>query len=199
MIFQQASYPPGALEGYTFTVRQIDRIDVRTEDGYSRARSLTVPEAEKLGFAKTYRSAVSDSEGQARFEGMKPGLYLIETEPPAIPGVKHKSIKPLLVLLPMTSKSGAWLDEVTIEVKSDNGITTPTPPKEIPNPNPTPTPTPPPLTTSQTPPPTTETTPDKPGTGRLPETGASVLGIIVIGLIMVMFGGLAIRRARGSK
>ena len=201
--------PPGSLSGYTFTLKRVADIDIRTRGGYDSALRLTVDKARERGFADPTLSRLSDEQGRVRFDGLPAGIYLIEVEPPAREGEKHEEIRPMLVILPATNEDGSWLHEVLIEAKTeDDGGDVP-PPVDIPDPRPMPTPTPTPTptpdqpitstpgapgnTTSPVPGPST----DQPGTStpsRLAQTGASVLGIVAAGALLLLLGGYVMRR-----
>ena len=215
--------PPGSLSGYTFTLKRVAGIDIRTRGGYDSALRLTEGEARDRGFTDPVLSRVSEEQGTVRFDGLPAGVYLIEVEQPAREGEKHEDIRPMLIILPATNEDGSWLHELSVKAKTeDDGGDVP-PPTDIPDPRPTPTPT----TTStptDTPAPrptsTPTSTPDRPfdsitgapgnttspGSGpstdqpgkstfrELAQTGASVLGIVAAGALLLLLGGYVMRR-----
>lgn len=215
--------PPGSLSGYTFTLKRVAGIDIRTRGGYDSALRLTVDEARDRGFTDSALSRVSDEQGKVRFDGLPAGVYLIEVEPPAREGEKHEDIRPMLIILPATNEDGSWLHELSVKAKTeDDGGDVP-PPTDIPDPRPTPTPTttstptdtpvPRPTTTSTstqdrpltsiTGTPGSTTSPvagpstDQPGKStprQLAQTGASVLGIVAVGTLLLLLGGYVMRR-----
>lgn len=215
--------PPGSLSGYTFTLKRVAGIDIRTRGGYDSALRLTVDEARDRGFTDSALSRVSDEQGKVRFDGLPAGVYLIEVEPPAREGEKHEDIRPMLIILPATNEDGSWLHELSVKAKTEDGGGDVPPPTDIPDPRPTPTPT----TTStptDTPVPrptsTPTSTPDRPLTSitgtpgsttspvagpsadqpgkstprQLAQTGASVLGIVAVGALLLLLGGYVMRR-----
>ncbi|ATZ06878.1 LPXTG cell wall anchor domain-containing protein [Corynebacterium striatum] len=197
--------PPGSLSGYTFTLKRVAGIDIRTRDGYDSALRLTVDKARDRGFTDPTLSRVSDEQGKVRFDGLPAGVYLIEVKPPARAGEKHENIRPMLIILPATNEDGSWLHELSVKAKTEDGGGDVPPPTDIPDPRPTPTPTPtrdrPITSTSSTPGTTTSPVPnpstDKPGhpsSGRLAQTGASVLGIVAVGALLLLLGGYVMRR-----
>lgn len=215
--------PPGSLSGYTFTLKRVAGIDIRTRGGYDSALRLTVDEARDRGFTDSALSRVSDEQGKVRFDGLPAGVYLIEVEPPAREGEKHEDIRPMIIILPATTEDGSWLHELSVKAKTeDDGGDVP-PPTDIPDPRPTPTPTttstptdtpvPRPTTTSTstqdrprisiTGTPGSTTSPvagpstDQPGKStprQLAQTGASVLGIVAVGALLLLLGGYVMRR-----
>ena len=215
--------PPGSLSGYTFTLKRVADIDIRTREGYDSALRLTVDKARERGFADPTLSRLSDEQGRVRFDGLPAGIYLIEVEPPAREGEKHEEIRPMLVILPATNEDGSWLHDVSIKAKTEDGGGDVPPPTDIPDPRPTPT-----LTPTPTPDQPSTSTPDRPGTStpdqpitstpgapgnttspvpgpstdqpgtstpsRLAQTGASVLGIVAAGALLLLLGGFVMRR-----
>ncbi|CAB0581976.1 LPXTG cell wall anchor domain-containing protein [Corynebacterium diphtheriae] len=197
--------PPSSLSGYTFTLKRVADIDIRTRDGYDSALRLTVDEARDRGFTDPTLSRVSDEQGKVRFGGLPAGVYLTEVKPPARAGEKHENICPMLIILPATNEDGSWLHELSVKAKAEDGGGDVPPPTDIPDPRPTPTPTPtrdrpitstsntPGITTSPVPNPSTDK-PGNPSSGRLAKTGASVLGIVAVGALLLLLGGYVMRR-----
>lgn len=215
--------PPGSLSGYTFSLKRVAGIDIRSREGYDSALHLTLDEARDRGFTNPAFSRVSDEQGKVRFDGLPAGAYLIEVEPPARAGEKHEDIRPMLIILPATNEDGSWLHELSVKAKTeDDGGDVP-PPTDIPDPRPTPTPTPT-TTPTDTPVPrptsTSTSTQDRPLTSitgtpgsttspvagpstdqpgkstlrQLAQTGASVLGIVAVGALLLLLGGYMMRR-----
>ena len=199
--------PPGSLSGYTFTLKRVAGIDIRTRGGYDSALRLTVDEARDRGFTDPALSRVSDEQGKVRFDGLPAGIYLIEVEQPAREGEKHEDIRPMLIILPATNEDGSDVPPPT-DIPDPRPTPTPTTtstPTDTPAPRPTSTPTSTPdrpfdsitgapgNTTSPVPGPST----DQPGKStfrELAQTGASVLGIVAAGALLLLLGGYVMRR-----
>lgn len=209
---REGELPQGKLNGYTFTLKKIAGIDIHTSDGYRKAQSLTVGEAANLEFTDPVLTEISDASGQVYFNNLPSGLYLIEVEAPQLQGVQHKTIRPMLVLLPASSKDGHWIHDVKIVAKTDRGGGEVPPPTDIPDPRPTPTPsqpqqTPPPggnMTTS----PRATATPGAnteapspveekgPSASQLAQTGASIIGLIALAACFIYGGVTLVRHER---
>ncbi|WP_231910377.1 LPXTG cell wall anchor domain-containing protein [Corynebacterium imitans] len=125
----------------------------------------------------------------------------------------------MLIILPATDEDGSWLHELNVKAKPEDGPSDVPPPTDIPDPRPTPTttptdtPAPGPTTTStstqdrpltsitgtpgSTTSPVTGPSSDQPGKStlrQLAQTGASVLGIVAVGALLLLLGGYVMRR-----
>lgn len=216
--------------GYTVTMQRVDDVDVTTEDGYNRAREMSVEEARELGLSDVV-TGVTDQDGTVWFSDIPAGLYLIETESPADQENVY-TFPDRLAILPVADGTGGWTSTVNIYAKAEPDCPDcpPCPPgtssvscgwwvalllllKTVNIPIPTvvgfpggssdlrPVPEPAPTTTTpdspepespdtapgsepaETPPP-----PGQPQRSSLASTGASVIGLMLIGIAVVLMG-----------
>lgn len=99
-----AGEKPPAIAGARFTVSRVKDIDITTEEGRERAKSMTLDDAKGLGLTKI-ASGTTDADGMVDFENLQSGLYLIEEEAPDTAHQYHLST-PRLLLLPLANVSG---------------------------------------------------------------------------------------------
>ncbi len=195
--------PPAPISGARFLLYKVEGIDVKTTEGRNAAKSMTEKQARENGLTLIGAKA-TDSAGKVVFEGLEPGLYLIEEEEPEGGEFDYRLSNPQLVILPLGSITGTSFEYDNVIVRKNGADTPPT--EE----------TPPPPTTTVPAPPTTETTPvpepepsgsvtptpekDKPGKGRtdspLAETGANVIGFMIAGAALMACGLVLLRRKR---
>lgn len=97
--------PPGPLAGTEFTVRQLEGVDLTTAAGWARARSMTIPQAQRGPFHHV-ADVVTDSAGEAHFSGLPVGLYLVTSIPPD-QFHEYPESAPFLITLP-TGGGAGW-------------------------------------------------------------------------------------------
>ncbi|MCL2794579.1 MAG: SpaH/EbpB family LPXTG-anchored major pilin [Microbacteriaceae bacterium] len=136
----QASKPAGTntLDGVTFTVQQVNTIDLTTQAGWDAAGNLatTYNSAAPTGNAAaqstvtgagytlgTAQSQVTANGGIANFTGLPLGVYLVE-ETAAPAGVVPAA--PFLVTLPMTDPSSTSAWNYNVYVYPKNAVTSAT-------------------------------------------------------------------------
>ena len=211
------------IEGVTFTLKQVQGINLTTEAGWAAAREITVPEAQERGFTHDV-TAVTNAAGEAFFAGLPIGLYLVSETPVPVMGMDPPVIVDFLITLPTGDNDGeSWDYNVFVKAKSE----------EVASFTPTSTPTTTTRTTttpretvgSHTPPPrTTVTTSPRlreqvaahvppqqnsppggsvvshtPGRQVLASTGADTAGLIAIALILLGGGALLVMRSRRQR
>lgn len=147
-----AGEKPPAIAGARFTISRVKGIDITTEDGRERAKSMTLDDAKGLGLTKV-ASGVTDSDGMVDFENLQSGLYFIEETAPDTAYQYHLS-SPRLMLLPLADVTGTRFNyENVVVMKWDNESGVP----------PWKTSTPPSSTPASTPP-SSPSSPSSPGT-----------------------------------
>ncbi|WP_408928130.1 LPXTG cell wall anchor domain-containing protein [Corynebacterium tuberculostearicum] len=217
--------PDGGVEGLTFTLSKVKGIDVKTEDGRDAAKKMTVKKAREAGLDKVAFEN-TDSEGKALFTGLHPGLYLVEESAPDSEH-DYRLSEPRLIILPLGNPTGTEFEYDSVAVMKGRPSTPPTPPTVPPTepdtPGETTTPKRPPR--ENTPPGERTTHPDRPGStaerdvevlgqeppeggsgtgsrshnsGVLASTGASVLGLIGFGAVLIIAGLWLSRRKKGE-
>ena len=218
--------PDGGVEGLTFTLSKVKGIDVTAETGRAAAKKMTVKKAREAGLDKV-ASENTDSEGKALFTGLHPGLYLVEESAPDSDH-DYRLSDPRLIILPLGNPTGTEFEYDSVAVMKGRPSTPPTPPTTVPptepdTPGETTTPKRPPR--ENTPPGERTTHPDRPGStterdvevlgqeppeggsgtgsrshnsGVLASTGASVLGLIGFGAVLIVAGLWLSRRKKGE-
>lgn len=149
--------PRGGNEGYTITLTRLDTPPVNTTEGYKAAAELELKSITNT-LKLDSRSGVTDKYGAARFDGLKPGAYLIEASNPRDPSAYYPQPQKMIVVLPTVGENRTWNYNPTIIAKFI--------PEDCDCPSITPTP--PPVTTKPNPP--TSKTPEKPTTPTTPST-----------------------------
>ncbi|MBI8989883.1 pilin N-terminal domain-containing protein [Corynebacterium meridianum] len=210
--------PPGGVAGATFTLERLGGYSLGDPLVWDSFRTLSVEDTESAEVLDRF-SAVTDTDGNAVFSDLPQGLYRVRETPPADPSKEFRISAPFLITLPVADAEGSsWAYEVTITPKnkphepipgssgsSSGGI--------IPIPVPIPVPGPGGSssgstdTSSDGPSSTTEpgggpavdeTGPSKGIASYLPNTGADVLAISLIGILSMVLGFFLLRRRRTS-
>ncbi|MCX7492009.1 pilin N-terminal domain-containing protein [Corynebacterium sp. P6129] len=206
--------PPGGVAGATFTLERLGGYSLGDPLVWDSFRTLSVEDTESAEVLDRF-SAVTDSGGNAVFSDLPQGLYRVRETPPADPSKEFRISAPFLITLPVADAEGSsWAYEVTITPKnkphepipgssgsSSDGI--------IPIPVPIPVPggsssggadSSSDGPTSGTVPggPVDETGPSKGIASYLPNTGADVLAISLIGILSMVLGFFLLRRRRTS-
>lgn len=161
--------------GYKVTITRLETAPINTNEGYTKAASLSVAEARKLKKLESH-TGVTDSEGKYEFAGLKPGAYLFTAEPPSTGGRKPQAD---VIIVPIIDQNGHWDYNFTAVAKFEVE-------PEVPPVTPPPT-----VTTTVTPPPPrsgTENPPKAKQREPLPVTGAQVIGIVGIAAILISAG-----------
>lgn len=106
---QQADGKHNPLGGITFTIVEVVPADGKTAADIKADDSTTYKVVDG-----TSKSLVTDKNGQAKFEGLGQGFYLIKETPQA--GVTN--VKDFVVSLPMTKKDGSINNDVQLYPKN---------------------------------------------------------------------------------
>ncbi|CAB0580016.1 LPXTG cell wall anchor domain-containing protein [Corynebacterium diphtheriae] len=180
--------------GYTVTVARLNIDPINTTQGYTNAARLGVLDARKLVNKSETFKKITDDEGQAEFDGLKPGAYLVTAEPPTSGGSKPQ---PDVIVIPIVGQDGQWKYDFTRTVKFEPKPHTPTTP-------PIPPIIPPTVTKTITPPPPTQPeTPSIPDPTKkpksLPVTGVQVIGIVGAAAILIILGFALLMAARRKR
>lgn len=218
--------PDGGVEGLTFTLSKVKGFDVTAETGRDAAKKMTVKKVREAGLDKV-ASENTDSEGKALFTGLHPGLYLVEESAPDSEH-DYRLSDPRLIILPLGNPTGTEFEYDSVAVMKGRPSTPPSTPPTVPptepdTPGKTTTPKRPPR--ENTPPGERTTHPDRPGStterdvevlgqeppeggsgtgsrshnsGVLASTGASVLGLIGFGAVLIIAGLWLSRRKKGE-
>ncbi|MBI8999645.1 SpaH/EbpB family LPXTG-anchored major pilin [Corynebacterium sp. CCM 9185] len=208
--------PPGGVAGATFTVDRLGGYDLKDQSVWDSFPALTVEDTLSAPVIEEY-TAVTNSDGDAVFETLPQGLYRVRETPPPDPSKDFKVSAPFLIVLPLADVDGTtWSYDVRVVPKnkptvippgstgSSDGIIIPMP---IPIPIPggsgssSPAPTVKESTvpeSPQVPTPDPEKGPTKGIARYLPETGANVVSLSVIGLCLVLLGMFLVRRRRSD-
>lgn len=204
---REGQLPEGRLAGVKFKLYIApDFLIANDADRKKATRARTQEEWDAIK-RELVATQVTDAKGEVTFTNLRPALYLLEEVAPDTAHNYHVSA-PQWVVLPLADAEGSRFiyDNVMVVKPSPTVTTTPpattTPPTRPPGTPPPTTPgTPPATTTTVTPPPGTPpatppgTPPGTPGKpGWLPETGASVLGIVFAGLMLIGLGAFISRR-----
>ncbi|MHC9573274.1 cell surface protein [Corynebacterium diphtheriae] len=180
--------------GYTVTVARLNIDPINTTQGYKNAARLGVLDAHRLVNKSETFKKITDDEGQAEFDGLKPGAYLVTAEPPTSGGSKPQSD---VIVIPIVGQEGQWKYDFTRTVKFEPKPHTPTTP-------PTPPVIPPTVTKTITPPPPTQPeTPSIPNPTKkpksLPVTGVQVIGIVGAAAVLIVLGFALLIAARRKR
>ena len=208
--------PPGGVAGATFTVDRLGGYDLKDQSVWDSFPALTVEDTLSASVIEEY-TAVTNSDGDAVFETLPQGLYRVRETPPPDPSKDFKVSAPFLIVLPLADVEGTtWSYDVRVVPKnkptvippgstgSSDGIIIPIP---IPIPVPggpgssSPAPTAKESTVPESPQGPTPDPEKGPTVGiarYLPETGANVVSLSVIGLCLVLFGMFLVRRRRSD-
>ena len=207
--------PFGPIDNIRFTAQRVQGIDLTTEKGMNQAKRLSVADARRRGFDRTFE-AYTDSSGKAVFTGLPVGLYLVTEYEGADPTKEYRQSSPFLITIPI-GETGSWNYNVTVNTKpkpEDNPGTPPdkpgTPPDKPGTPPDKPGTPPDKPSTPGTPPPEHPDTPAPPNTpdggheggdsssiiDRLAQTGAHLWWVALIGAMLVVVGALTLLRRR---
>lgn len=212
--------PYGPVDGMQFRLQKVN-IDFSTVEARQKAMDMTVDQARDAGLSGT-RTQLTNASGVAEFTGLEPGLYLLDEQVPDDGQFDYRPSRPMLVMMPLIGDpvSCAFSYDSVVITKPDRSTPPPTtPPSTTPQVPPTTPPGTTPGTTPVTSPPSpgTTTTPvappgegvppqerpgDSPDPARsgLAETGASVLGFIIAGVVLIIAGSaLFSRRVRTDR
>lgn len=192
--------------GIEVDVRRVSDIDLSTNTGWQAASELDIDELLNSDSFDESFSGTTDGNGHVSFVGVPVGLYLVTP-------VEEGTFVPFAVTLPMTDVSGStWRYEITAHPKvADDTDPDPEDPEDEdtekerdprPDPQPGPSPLPDDDGTSGVAPDdeTSESTPreqdgqQSPSRMGLAETGASVIGISLLGTALILLGYFLSRR-----
>ncbi|MBV7294458.1 hypothetical protein KRX51_00805 [Corynebacterium sp. TAE3-ERU12] len=123
------------MSGTTFTIARVQGVDLATAEGWERAKSMTVAEAQEAELAEPH-SATTDDGGRATFNSLERGLYLVTAEPPNNTEYRYMTFEPFLVTVPVGA-GDAWTCDPVLLVKPDGHTDDPKPgPGDDPTPGP---------------------------------------------------------------
>lgn len=189
--------PPAQISGYQVTISEVLGFDPRNAQDRARAEALTPEEARNMPQGPS-KSALTDARGYATITGLKPGLYLVDTQAPqAEPTHKYKKFDPFLLMLPTGGIEG-W-DYVPIIALKEHPVDPPVTPTTQPLPTPSatvPIPVPVPVPKPHDPSAPAPQPKPKPQKGipgiieRLPMTGAQVISVLVASLCFIAAGAV---------
>ncbi|ARU46860.1 cell surface protein [Corynebacterium silvaticum] len=183
--FKNSPAASGTLSGIPVRIARISGIDLTTQEGWLAASKLSVVEALQQPESQSWQ-AKTDNAGRVRFDALPIGLYKVQP----VAG-SDRGFEPFIVPLPSSAETGAWNYDLLVHPKpkhkepSDPTVpwwdsTLPPLPPKTPQPA-TPTPsTPNPQPDKQE--------KQKPKGSFLARTGASVLGVALVGLILAALG-----------
>ncbi|USR79487.1 SpaH/EbpB family LPXTG-anchored major pilin [Arcanobacterium pinnipediorum] len=116
--------PAGAkpLADVTFSVKKINNVDLTTNEGWAKLKTLTPANADVAGVTATTMKTVAD--GTAKFTGLEVGAYLVEeTEAPAN---VTKKVAPFIVTVPFPATTDnfaksakGWIYDVHVYPKNE--------------------------------------------------------------------------------
>ena len=96
--------PYGTVEGMRFTLDKVN-VPYATREDAQGAAQMSLGEAEQRGFGVSY-TAETNSSGEARFEGVSPGLYRLRETVPVDGKYNYRQSGDMLLLLPLVSGRG---------------------------------------------------------------------------------------------
>lgn len=203
--------PGPSPAGVEVQLRRVANIDLTTLEGWQEAESLSLTHLLHLPESDfdSHRVGISDHTGTIVFSELPLGVYVV-TSPH-----RQEVWDPFVITLPRTGPDGSsWMYEVTVHPKwrgQPPTTTEPAPttewettwPTQV-EPTVTETATPEAPTREKVTPAPRESDPKSPADGRprplgerLASTGAAVIGVVVLGLLLVMLGIVAV--VRGQK
>nr|WP_282452329.1 SpaH/EbpB family LPXTG-anchored major pilin [Corynebacterium meridianum] len=208
--------PPGGVAGATFTVERLGGYDLTDAAVWDTFPTLDISDTDTAEVLDAY-TAVTDASGNAVFQALPQGLYRVKETAPDDPSKDYRVSAPFLITLPVADADGSsWAYEVTITPKnkphqpgpgssgSSGGIV----PIPIPIPIPVPaggssssgssTGTSSQVTDKPETPVEKEKRPTKGMARYLPDTGADVLVLSLIGAVLMLLGFVLLRRRRNS-
>lgn len=204
--------PFGGVEGLAFRLSKVNGVDATTEAGRQAAKKYTVQRARHEGFSES-REEKTNAKGVAVFSDLGPGLYLIEEFAPD-DAHEWRLSSPQLVILPLGDVMGENYSYENVLVTKPEPAEPPTTPPGTPDDPGTPPGTPgkpgtPPSTPGQPGEPgepgrtDDPETPGNPGDGEktsagddgeLAITGANVLWALLVGVGLIVFGFVLMRK-----
>ena len=126
-----AGQKPPAIAGATFKLSLVKGVDVTTDEGRAGAKQLSLDDAKAKGLTSIATAQTSD-KGEADFDNLMPGLYLLEEDAPDDDHDYHVS-SPQLIILPLGDVRGTQFKyENVVVTKWDGGE----PPTSTPTPSP---------------------------------------------------------------
>ena len=106
--------PRGGVAGATFIIDHLGGYDISDEVTWEIFRDLDVEDTESAPVLETF-VAVTDSDGNAEFDGLTPGLYRVREKAPADASRRYLVSAPFLVTLPVGEVDGrVWSYDVVI-------------------------------------------------------------------------------------
>ncbi|AFM08188.1 hypothetical protein [Corynebacterium pseudotuberculosis] len=189
--FKNSPTARDTLSGIPVRIARIDGIDLTTQEGWLAASKLSVAEALKQPESQSWQ-AKTDSNGRVRFDALPIGLYKVQP----VKG-SDRGFEPFVVPLPSSAETGEWNYDLLVHPKPKHKEESePTVPWWDPTIPPLPSKTPQPPQPATTTPATPSPGPDKPGkddkqkpnTSPLARTGASVIGVALLGLLLAALG-----------
>lgn len=130
-----AGEKPPAVAGAVFKLSQVNGVDVTTDDGRASAKQTSLADAKAKGLTPVGTSRTGE-DGAAGFDGLKPGLYLLEEEAPDNGREYHVS-SPQLIILPLGDVRGTQFKYENVVVTKWDGSDGGEPPTSTPTPTPT--------------------------------------------------------------
>lgn len=172
------------VAGIEVNVGAVTGIDLTTTDGWKNVLTLTVEQAQqKLG--KKY-TATTNEKGEAYFENLPIGVYLIWENPRALNGVKQTITAPFILTLPVGDKQAKiWRYAVTVTTKSADPQKPKPPAPEPPLPQPPIPPAAPPAKPPKIP--------------SMPITGTTIGGVTAIAIGALILGVMLKVRGRQQR
>lgn len=202
--------PRGGVEGFTFMAFRIADVDLTTVEGWNRAEEYTLTAAKNAEHSHEFTST-TDATGFAYFQDIPVGLYYVSAEVPNDNNHSYKKPQNMLLTVPVgqsTEDVAMWQYDVNIKAKYAPEVPIVIPPIPIPVPVPTPgdlgreggvlpkTPEGGVLDKQ----PTQEVEAKTPEGGvldkQLAETGASVIWIASIAVLLILTGFILLAKKR---
>ncbi|MCK7675999.1 SpaH/EbpB family LPXTG-anchored major pilin [Corynebacterium pygosceleis] len=204
--------PPGGVAGATFTVERLGGYDLTDAAVWDTFPALDISDTETAEILDAY-TAVTDASGNAVFQALPQGLYRVKETAPDDPSKDYRVSAPFLITLPVADTEGSsWAYEVTITPK--NKPHQPPPGSSGSSGGVIPIPIPVPgdgHSSSGSSTGTTAQAPQKPETPvekakqptkgiakYLPNTGADVLMLTLVGAVLMLLGLALLRRRRNN-
>lgn len=210
--------PYGTVEGMRFTLDKVN-VAYATREDAQRAAQMSLGEAEERGFGVSY-TAVTNSSGEARFDGVSPGLYRLKETVPVDDKYNYRQSGDVLLLLPLVSGRGCTVQYDSVLVAKPAPTTPEGGGETTPAASTTPKVTEP--TTTNSAPESTPRTPDEtssttrrtaqggaiettartspPGSPAwLAQTGANVIVTVGLGALLVVLGIWLTSRKKGGE
>lgn len=215
-----------SVAGVTFRLQRLEGFDLLSNENWAAALKLKPALAANGPFVGDPIEITTDANGVARATGLQRGLYYVVELGNG--NAELESSAPFVITLPSGNPQGTkWSYDLTVTAKNQpkevpQPTPKPTPPapqptppnKTVPVPIPIPVPIPKVSTATATPPAPTETvTPEAPAPAPAPaqkgvprkvqqalaSTGASVIGVVIAGALLVVAGIFLVGRRRKSE